>query len=309
MKKWLWFLLKAGVSFSLLFFLFSRVEMGNFLQPLKEANLRYLLAALCLYLIYQILCAIRWRILAYPLGFQESIPMFIYYYYTGMFFNLFLPTSIGGDISRCYYLARGEAGWEKALFSVLADRGIGFLSLVLIVTVALFQPSGMLFSRTTRLGIIGLAIFLGLMLIIPFFLKDLFSPLKSPLNLPLVFWQRPSLLFKALFLSILFQLIAIGAHILIGISLSIKIPWDFYLIFPPLASAASMLPLTISGLGVREGAYVLLLSKAGISWEMGLAFALGWFLVLFSASLIGGLIWITYPVEGKRDIKEIWGHR
>ena len=301
MKKWIWVLLKAGVSLLLLSILFTRVEMDQLLGVLRRMDLRYLLVALGLYLVFQVLCAFRWMLFAQPLGFQDSFKRFVYYYYAGMFFNLFLPTAIGGDISRCYYLARGEPGLKKAVISVLADRGIGFVALFFILAVALLQSSGMLFSEGTRLGVLSLAVLLALGLMVPFFFKGIFMNLQRAWMFPLVYWQRPMLLFVTLLLSVLFQLIVIGAHMLIGLSLTLEIPWDYYLIFPLLAAAASMLPVTLSGLGIREGTYVLLLSKVGIPWESGLAFALGWLVVILSASLVGGVVWISKPFSWRKE--------
>ncbi len=295
-RKWIWLLLKTCTSIILFFFIFSRVDADQLLGTLRKADPRYLLTALGLYLLVQVFCAYRWKLLAQPLGFNGSLKRFVYYYYAGMFFNMFLPTSIGGDISRCYYLAQGEAGWKRSLVSVLADRGVGFLALIFILATAMFQSSGMLFPDQLRMAIKGLAFFLVLGLIIPFFLKGFFTRLKQPFSFPLIYWQRPALLFLALLLSILSQLVVIGAHMLIGLSLGLKIPWGFYFIFYPLAAAAGMLPVSLNGLGLREGTYMLLLSKVEIPWEGGMAFAVSWLLVLLSASLIGGLIWISKPL-------------
>jgi uncharacterized membrane protein YbhN (UPF0104 family) len=307
MKKWIWFLVKAGVSFLLLSVLLTRVQTDQLLDAFRRMDLRYLFVALGVNLILQILCAYRWRLFAQPLGFHESFMRFAYYYYAGTFFNLFLPTSIGGDVSRCYYLVRERPDWQKAVITVLADRGMGFVAMVFILTVALFQPNGRLFSPQMHLGMTILAFLLIAGMIVPFFLKGALARLDKPFSFPLVYWTEPTLLLKTLLLSILFQTTVIGAHILVGLSLGLEIPGDFYFIFPTLAAVAGMLPISLSGLGVREGAYVLLLSKVGISWENGLAFGLGWLLVLLLSSLIGGIIWITNPLswaEGRKVNKQ-----
>ena len=71
------------------------------------AHLRWglwLLAAL-LYASTQVVSSLRWQWLARPLGFALPLRRYLAFYYVGMFFNLVLPTSVGGDVVRAWYLA------------------------------------------------------------------------------------------------------------------------------------------------------------------------------------------------------------
>ena len=74
-----------------------------------------------------------------PLGIRTSFKDLAVYYFIGMFFNLFAPSTVGGDVSRVYYLAKGEANDRQkrasvstahAAISVLMDRAIGMVVLV-----------------------------------------------------------------------------------------------------------------------------------------------------------------------------------
>src|SRR3989338_3030536 len=128
------FLLKAIVSLGILSFLLSRIDMAQLLRVLSSVHLSYLVIAMAGYFLGQIICSMRWALLARPLGFKNPLKDFAVFYFIGMFFNLFAPSTIGGDVGRVFYLGRDGHRREEpqrggavgsALISVLADRLIG----------------------------------------------------------------------------------------------------------------------------------------------------------------------------------------
>src|SRR3990172_8606624 len=150
-RSTLTFLLKAVVSLGILSFLLSRIDMAQLLRVLSSVQLSYLIIALLGYFLGQILCSVRWALLARSLGFKNPLKDFAVFYFIGMFFNLFAPSTIGGDVGRVFYLARDGHRREEqqrsgaalsALISVLADRLIGLAVLVWIGAAALALFSG-----------------------------------------------------------------------------------------------------------------------------------------------------------------------
>src|SRR5262249_2764265 len=101
-------------------------------------------AAVGLYALAQIVSSLRWQLLARPLGFQQSLGQYISYYYLGMFFNLVLPTSVGGDVVRAWYLDGGQKRRGVAFLTVLQDRFNGLMVLLAIVCVAVTVYPGRL---------------------------------------------------------------------------------------------------------------------------------------------------------------------
>jgi uncharacterized membrane protein YbhN (UPF0104 family) len=114
----------------------------------------------------------------------------------------------------------------------------------------------------------------------------------------LTYWKSPWSLFKSILISFAFQFLIIAIHILIGLSLDLGISWKYYLFVIPLVTAASMLPVSFSGLGIREGAYVYFLSLINISQPKALTFAFGWFFIVLVSGLLGGLSLLTKQVAG-----------
>src|SRR5271165_4519046 len=73
-------------------------------EAFRHMRLELWLAALAVYLAAQVISSVRWQVMARPLGFPQPMIHFIGYYFIGMFFNQMLPTSVGGDVDRAWYL-------------------------------------------------------------------------------------------------------------------------------------------------------------------------------------------------------------
>src|SRR5262245_45331232 len=129
-------MLRLGVSATILAGLASRLDWDQVATAFREMRWSYWLAALALFLGTQGISALRWQWLARPLGFRDSFGRFAALYFVGMFFNLLLPTSIGGDAVRAIYLNAGSGRRTAALLSVLLDRLSGLLVLLALACVA-----------------------------------------------------------------------------------------------------------------------------------------------------------------------------
>ncbi len=300
MKKIITTLLKAGVSAAILIYLFRKIDFAEVWQLFKNIHVEYLLIALGLYLLGQALCAYRWKLVAMVMGFQNSFREFFIFYYIGIFFNLFLPTAIGGDVGKCYYLAKGNKKVLRAVVSVLADRASGLIVLVMIAGISLT-----LLNTITLPSSLPAVILIGNILILTGFIVPVFAgkyltAVSEKVSLLLIFWKNPVPLMKAIGISVIFHSLVIVIHILIGMSLELIIPWQFYLLVVPLVVTVSMLPVSLSGIGLREGAYVFFLSFVNIPKTEALTFAFGWFTILVMSSLAGGIVFAIHSLVGNK---------
>src|SRR5262249_44769721 len=84
-----------------------RLDVHSIGHALAGVAWGWWLAALGCYVLAQVVSAVRWRDLSRPLGFTPSLGTHLGYLFAGNFFNLVLPTSVGGDVARAWYLARG----------------------------------------------------------------------------------------------------------------------------------------------------------------------------------------------------------
>ncbi|MGH7774613.1 MAG: lysylphosphatidylglycerol synthase transmembrane domain-containing protein [Candidatus Binatia bacterium] len=305
-RSTLMFLLKVLVSLGLLSFLLSQIDLSKLLQVMTSAHLSYLALILVSYILSQFVSCLRWVLLARPLGFRLPFKEFLSFYFIGMFFNLFAPSTVGGDVGRVFYLARGgnqtqEVPWTgrtgSALISVLADRAIGLAVLVWIGAVALTLFSNYPLPVIVRYLTFALAIgfFLGWMLL-PFF-NRLLEWVKYPLikNLATgleVYWRNQQVILQTIILSLIVHFVQAWAQILLGRSLDLEIPWSYCFILYPLVGVFSALPISLNGIGLREFGYKYLLEQIDVSSEKAIAFGLLWFILVALDSLIGGVVFI-----------------
>src|SRR5882672_10783890 len=100
--------IRIGGSVVLVAVVFWQLERGSVIKKLAHVDWSWWLAAFLCYVVAQLISSIRWRELARPYGFRHSYGAYVAYYFVGNFFNLVLPSSVGGDAARAWYLGRGS---------------------------------------------------------------------------------------------------------------------------------------------------------------------------------------------------------
>ena len=106
MKKTAVTVLKIAVSLGILALILRKVDFNELWKELRTANASYVAASAALYLGVQALSAYRWYVLLKPIGVETPYKRILSFYLLGMYFNFFLPTAIGGDAVRVYYLTK-----------------------------------------------------------------------------------------------------------------------------------------------------------------------------------------------------------
>jgi hypothetical protein len=308
-------LLKILVSTGLLVYFFTRIHIERFVDTFASADFSYVALTLFIYLTAQFISTVRWMFLARPLGFATPLSVLVSYYLIGMFFNLFAPGTIGGDVSRVYYLARdGEqrattaAGGAimRATVSVFMDRAVGMMVLVWLGALGLlFSPQYAVpaavrtLTFSLALGLLAAAALLPVMRsMVPAYGHPILVKLRLALGSYSGAWQA---ILSAILLSFAIHLIQAWLHVIMGRALRIDIPFSYCVILYPLVGTFSALPISLNGLGLREGGYLFMLQIIGFSSETGIAFGLLLFLTIAVDSLLGGLIFLlkknSRPVE------------
>ena len=303
------FLVKLLVSGGLIGYFLSGIHVERFLLILGSAKFSYIALALAVYLCTQGLSAVRWAMLVRPLGIKTPFKDLIQYYLIGMFFNLFAPSTVGGDVTRVYYLVKDEEAQEKgravttvhAAMSVLMDRAIGMVVLVWLGAVGLwlfpYYAVPQVVRSVTFLLAVGLVVGALLTPVLRRFLPEDGHQLAVKLRLGLrsyrLQWRA---LLAAVLLSLTVHLIQTWMHTVMGRALGLELPFSFCLIIYPLVGTFSAIPISLNGLGLREGGYIFLLAVIGIGTEQGIAFGLLLFLIVALDSLIGGLVFLLQQV-------------
>ncbi len=241
----------------------------------------------------------RWSVLARPLGFNLPQRRYLRLYFEGMFFSLCLPSSIGGDVFKAYRLANDSAGRVLAGCTVLADRATGLIGLAVIGLTALAGRSFALSPWVTVA--VGIALLAAALVAVSVTLKIinwLTGHLRpggraSQFATQLVpYHSRPEVFRRAVGWGLLVQCLNVVMVIEIGQAMGLAIPLAAYCVAVPAVAMLTILPVSISGVGVREGGLAWMLGQYGLAPAMGVTLGLLWFLVTVTGGLIGGAIYL-----------------
>jgi len=225
-----------------------------------------------------------------------------------LFFNNFLPSTVGGDAMRVYDSWRFGGSKTRAVAVVFTDRIFGMLALMVIATLAAMMSEDVAKIAPNLYWWLGLTL-AGLMVVVGvIFFTDKLSRLllKGLANAPVTilrklgekltdvvqaFHGRHDVAVKALGLSILLQVNVIIHFYLIGYALQLSVPMLAFFVIIPIAIVIMMLPVTINGIGIRESVFVFFLGTYGVAQVDAVAFAWISFGFVITQGVVGGIVY------------------
>lgn len=288
-KKYLLMAVKLTVSSGLLYYVLSKAGIDKVFAILRSVNPYIFLFAVVTYICSIMVSSFRWQLL---LPEHYSVRRLFPLYIMGSFFNVFLPGLVGGDAVKIYYLYKETGKGTQALASVFMDRFIGFTMLMTLGISAFpfgyqyFTGEGERFKFV--LPAIVAAFFAASALIFGLRLGKRFKVLHSVHEYFHSYIRKPAIIAKALMLSAIVQVaIIFSIYVLANWGFHLPIPFISLLIFVPIITTLSTLPISISGAGIREGATVILLANINIDAASATALAFSMFLVPACGSLPG----------------------
>jgi uncharacterized protein (TIRG00374 family) len=305
--------LKISVSLGLYAYIFNKVGVAHLWSTMKQARPAPIVASILVYFVVQSISAYRWYLLLRPLRMRIPFSRILAWYFVGMYSNLFLPSAIGGDVVRVYYLNKHTRNLSGSTTSVFLDRDLGMAALLLIATLA-SALAGVTFDGVPLAPIFGLiaaafvaanlAIFYKPTYILFHKLLKLFRLKKADERTERLFESVNSykrawrVMAVSMLFSILIQLGGILVNILDGSAIglvTLRGAVD-YLVFIPAIMLIIMVPLSVGGLGWREVSFIVLFKSVGVSEPQAVTLALLWLAVQVVTSLPGGII---YLLEGR----------
>jgi glycosyltransferase 2 family protein len=304
-KRQLWLIPKIGITAVLLYFLAARIDSNKLIHLFGQVAHGYLLAALMLQSSAFILGSVRWWLLIRAtdpeIAFRPLVPS----YFLGLFANNFLPTGVGGDAVRTAHLHLLGYRLHALVSSAFMDRLIGLI-VVLVLGGTAFQFAG-IFSLDTD-GRWGVMIAL-LAMVFPVAL--LFTPAigrwldelsqrhhsgrigRFLVETALLVHQyrcHGLLLANALAMTVVLQSLVIGAYIMLALGTGLDLPVITFFALIPIVVLASNLPISLGGLGVREGVLVALLVVVGVDEQQAISLSLLYLIINWIATLPGGYV-------------------
>ena len=305
MKQKLILFLKTIVSIGLLLLVFTRVDINQAWRQLQTLNVAFIVSALLYYTGLQWLSCLRWQVVLRSTNYSVPMTSLLSSYFAGMFLNFFLPGALGGDVYRVYRVAKATKDSEAAVVSVFLERFTGLAALSALAVLGLppaFQVVGrwdivLLFFSCVAALVGGVLLIVSPRLLIwaePWLQKMRLNSVAARLaKIQLLlrqFAQHRKALVGSMGLSFLLQLGIVYYHYLVAQQLNIPISYLELLVFIPIIVVVTLLPISLGGLGLKEGLWVYLLGRIGLSSEQALLLSLTMTLLSWLLSLPGGII-------------------
>jgi glycosyltransferase 2 family protein len=291
--------IRIAVSVLLLSVIAWRTDWSVVGDKFANLNVWLWLASVGVLVFAQVFSAKRWQLFARELHFERSLPQYCAYYFIGMWFNLSLPTSVGGDVVRVWYLD-GKSGRKLAAFaSVFLERLNGLLVLIALACAgALFAPVALPSWIYASVGSVAACAVLG-MASLPLLQRWRRLPLnrREQLRTVLDLMRVPQVITWATLMSVLVQLSGVVSLWCIGLALGLEVPIAYYAVLGPMVSLLTLLPISVNGMGVREVGMVVFLKPLFVSEGTATTLAVLWFASTAAVSLLGGLVYLlgAYP--------------
>ncbi|MGD9487700.1 MAG: YbhN family protein [Calditrichaceae bacterium] len=302
--------LKTVISLGLFAYLVYHADPNEIVKVLAGISagngIYFLMLAVIFELVSIYLMSLRWKVLLIQYDINIRTDRLFGFYLIGLFFNNFLPTSIGGDVVRIYKAANESENRTAGFASVIIERLVGMASTFFLAIVALFFVSQ--YFHSNRLLYMSLILFTGIIVFI--FLITRNRPFKMLLRIfdKVTFFnigEKFNKLFEAIhqlrtyrrvfvyvfILSLLSQIAIVLMNYFISQAFSMKIDLLYLFLVVPVTFALTLLP-SINGVGVRDGGYVVLLGKIGISGAAAISLSFMNLLIPMFISLFGAILFI-----------------
>jgi hypothetical protein len=309
-------LLKLAVSLGLLaYIVLEQAPVPDILRVLRGVDMFWILASFSLHALGLWISAVRWRILILAQGDTVPLGYLVKSYLVGTFFNNFLPSRFGGDVVRIWDGSRYSGSVLRSSAVVLVERLTGVIILLLLALTASLIRLDMarefpVIWLALALAAAGLAALFGFLT--PFsekllhrlpesgFLGRLSGKALEFREAVLVYRSRKGAVLKALFWALLLQVNVIVHYYLAGKGFHLEVPLLDYFIFIPVVLLVLTIPITISGLGVREVLYTQILGYYAIPASAAVAFSLiADTAFTLAVGLLGAVVYITRKKPGQ----------
>ncbi len=294
--------LKIVVSATLIGWLLLGIDGAALADGLSQASFRILALTFLTLLGLSAVQAWRWVIVAramrvvLPYSTAWSIVL------VGLFFNQTLPSSIGGDAARVWRLRRAGVRVGLSIRTVVLDRLVALLALLLIAAAGLPALMEWIGDQPLRWAVPvllagGFAAFACLLLIESSLSRVVLGRLRTEQVVALgrgahgVF-LRPGCIIPSLALSLFIHAVVCASVFLISFDLGVNVTfWQMLALFPPVL-LLSMVPFSVAGWGVREGAMITALGLIGVPPAAAFSISVLYGIIMVAVGLVGGIVWL-----------------
>ncbi len=316
-KKNFFLLIKAIISVSLLLYIIFNINWNEAGENFQRGNYYLIFVGFTLNILERFFLTHKWNILIRARGIKISLIRLFFINSIGTFWGMFLPSSLGTDVVRGYYLVKNNSEKSISVSSVFVDRILAMFSLLLIGVIAIIISGDLLSEYNLNIYIVSLFIISTLIFYL-FQKEEVYNFIKSKLQkmkfqklINLFIKLHSSILEykkyrKALIFSFLFNLLVqftrVLTYYIISVAFNIPIPIIYFLIFVPIVMIVLMIPISIGGFGLSEGTFIAFFVLIGISINDGVVISFTNTFINTVNTLLGGVIYLFYTHPGKNKL-------
>lgn len=283
------FFLKIIITIGLLSFFLHKTDLSQLTDSLLGISLYMIFVNVLLYLISIAIASYKWELLI-P---DYSLLFLMKYNLIGAYYSLVLPGQISGEVVKSYMLSKDGSEPHKIIASVFVDKVTGLISLMLIGVLGVKLSSQTIPKEVTCYMLIFLVLFITILIVIR--LKIIYKTTVKITNyfavkLPVtqsffdhvvqfidewnIYSKKVFVLIISVLVGILFHVFAILINYLLARELGIEVSYFDWCWIYGLLSIVLLLPISIAGIGIREGTLISILGLFGVSIEKAMAFSI-----------------------------------
>lgn len=315
-----WVVLKIALSAGLIYWILHGADLRTIWHTMANADRTILAVAFMSYFIGYYITASRWGWLLRAQGIIAPILYLCKSFMVAMFFNNFLPSTVGGDAVRMFDSWRLGNSKTDAVTVIFVDRFIGLLSLLTFASIGVLltpQVSSLVPGLWIWVVLACCGAFFAAFLIfyppprfievlaskrvtIPNKVKGLADRITNAVSL---FRGRHDVLIPALTLSFILQANVVFHYFLVAMALGLNIPLMAFFAIVPLAILLMMVPISINGIGVRESVFTFFLAAYGVGQSHAVAFAWLIYGMILLQGVLGGLVFAFRRSARQKDVE------
>jgi uncharacterized membrane protein YbhN (UPF0104 family) len=285
---------------AVLAFVVRRADISHLDLDWSGSTVAFLGAAFAVTFAAVVISAVRWQRVLTALGLRAGVPTLLRHHLAGLFVSSFLPSTVGGDVLRVSRLSAATGEAPRTFASVVLERLSGWIVLPVITLVALAINPGLFGAdKNARFALLIALATLGLLAVVVWLVG---SPRLGGRLADNAGWRRfagavhfgigrlrhhPADAFQVLASGFAYQLAVVLAAFLAAEALGLHLGPTAVLAFVPAIAIVQVLPITLGGVGVREGAFALFLVPLGVPEQKALALGLLVYALNMVVSLLG----------------------
>lgn len=263
------------VSALLLGVVLAYANVGDVAAALRDGEWSWFLAAVGLLAVVAVVGGIRWQLLLREAEVEVPSVRAVRAVGASFFLNNVLPTSFGGDAARAWLVGRESGRLLRSATATAVDKATIVGCLFLLAWIALALDAATVPESLVRVltwVTIGLAIASVVAVLAAAGVRPVVRRLPEGLAalireawITLRIWARSARLMGWLLaLGLLYQALAVLALVCVAKTISVELSFALAAVVAAIVIVVMLIPVSIGGLGVREGGFVLLLAEAGV---------------------------------------------